>query len=660
MRNSARCSIATMPVSARIADQVAHIKQETEPAATRANGRKRRQSTEDIALKARVKSDDVEQPKSKSAPAIQQLSFDGLEVTVDTSLEGVTAARTHRRRQHSRAIKDQHKKRKIAVSNHASTTNTADGTSTASPPSPPSPTAELVALHQRSQPPSAAELHRIHNKREKTAITARVKRDTLLATSAAAHHIIEPSQPNPTTLTADSRHTWQLSQDIVRSAVDERTREKGFELALDGGGGYRVCYDRGGRHVLLGGAKGHVAVLDWKAHRLLTEFDVRESVYDVCFLHSHEMYAIAQRDCVYLYDSNGLELHQLKQHNHVRALDFLPYHFLLMSIGEGGWLKYHDTSTGTLVSQHRTALGRCDVLTHNPRNAIAVCGHSNGTVTLWSPNMREPLVRMLTHKVRVCDVAVDATGTYMVTSGLDGQVKVWDIRTYRELHAYFTVRPTTAIDISDEGMMALGFGSHVQVWKDALATKQSSPYLTHHLPSQQLTSLAFCPFEDVLLTGHSGGLSSLIVPGSGRYTFDSREVTPYDNKRTRRERTVVSLLEKLQPAMITLDDRMVGMMRGGEAGERSTWEGERRDTRRRREEEEQRKRESTEKMRGGQKSSKRWKRKRTNIIDKQLLDRREAQEKKQQDIVQRKEKEARDRAGSDGVPSALDRFTKRR
>ena len=284
-------------------------------------------------------------------------------------------------------------------------------------------------------------------------------------------------------------------------------------------------------------------------------------------------------------------------------------------------------------------------------------------MTLWSPNMREPLVRMLTHKVAVCDVAVDAgRARYMVTSGLDGQVKVWDVRTYRELHSYFSVRPSTSLDISDTGMLALGFGSHVQVWKDALATKQQSPYLSHNLPSQQLTSVAFCPFEDVLLTGHTGGLSSLITPGAGRYTFDSREVTPYDNKRTRRERTVVSLLEKLQPSMITLEGRMVGMMRGGGDGssERGVWEGERRDLRRRREEEEQQKRVGKEKMRGGQKSSKRWKRKRTNVIDQQLVDRREAQEKTEHDMAQRKTREARQRDGSGALPDALDRFTRRK
>lgn len=58
---------------------------------------------------------------------------------------------------------------------------------------------------------------------------------------------------------------------------------------------------------------------------------------------------------------------------------------------------------------------------------------------------------------------IDITGRYMVTSGMDGQVKVWDIRTYKELQSYFTVRPATTIDISDVGLLGVGFGPHVQV-----------------------------------------------------------------------------------------------------------------------------------------------------------------------------------------------------
>ena len=59
---------------------------------------------------------------------------------------------------------------------------------------------------------------------------------------------------------------------------------------------------------------------------------------------------------------------------------------------------------------------------------------------------------------------------------------MWDVRTHKMLHAYTTVRPADGLDISGRGMLAVGQGSHVQVWKDALSQKQNSPYMVS-LPS---------------------------------------------------------------------------------------------------------------------------------------------------------------------------------
>ena len=53
----------------------------------------------------------------------------------------------------------------------------------------------------------------------------------------------------------------------------------------------------------------------------------------------------------------GMELHCLKKHVEPRRLQFLPYHFLLVSVGERGQLVYQDTSTGGMVFNAPTKMG---------------------------------------------------------------------------------------------------------------------------------------------------------------------------------------------------------------------------------------------------------------------------------------------------------------
>ena len=44
-------------------------------------------------------------------------------------------------------------------------------------------------------------------------------------------------------------------------------------------------------------------------------------------------------------------------------------------------------------------MGPCDVLRHNPYNAVSLLGHAQGVVTMWTPNMTSPAVKMLAHRV---------------------------------------------------------------------------------------------------------------------------------------------------------------------------------------------------------------------------------------------------------------------
>lgn len=121
-------------------------------------------------------------------------------------------------------------------------------------------------------------------------------------------------------------------------------------------------------------------MMDALRMRTVTELHLRDPVRDVCALHNGTMFAAAQRKYVYIYDSSGAEIHCMKQHLEPRRLEFLPYHFLLSSVGNAGYLKYHDVSIGTLVAEHRTKLGACDCMTQNPQNAVVHLGHANGVV----------------------------------------------------------------------------------------------------------------------------------------------------------------------------------------------------------------------------------------------------------------------------------------
>ena len=58
----------------------------------------------------------------------------------------------------------------------------------------------------------------------------------------------------------------------------------------------------------------------------------------------------------------------------------------------------------------------------NPNNGVLHAGHHNGVVTMWSPAMGSPLVRMLAHPAPITSLAVDRSGHYMVTAAMDKQV----------------------------------------------------------------------------------------------------------------------------------------------------------------------------------------------------------------------------------------------
>ncbi|XP_010209480.1 PREDICTED: WD repeat-containing protein 46, partial [Tinamus guttatus] len=216
--------------------------------------------------------------------------------------------------------------------------------------------------------------------------------------------------------------TCTVTQGDIAAAVDIASAAKHFELKLEQFGPYRLDYTRTGRHLLLGGHRGHVAALDWVNQTLSWEVNVMETVTDVAWLHAETMFAVAQKRWLHVYDNQGLELNCLQRFPGILRMTFLPYHFLLATASASGFLQYLDVAVGKEVAAPCTRGGRLGVLAQNPATAVVHLGHGNGTVTLWSPSAKEPLARMLCHRGALRAVAVDRTGTYMATAGLDRQL----------------------------------------------------------------------------------------------------------------------------------------------------------------------------------------------------------------------------------------------
>jgi U3 small nucleolar RNA-associated protein 7 len=54
-----------------------------------------------------------------------------------------------------------------------------------------------------------------------------------------------------------------------------------LDLKLEKLGPYTFDYSRNGRYLLLGGERGHVALIDWHRNKLMTELFLNETVRDV-------------------------------------------------------------------------------------------------------------------------------------------------------------------------------------------------------------------------------------------------------------------------------------------------------------------------------------------------------------------------------------------
>jgi U3 small nucleolar RNA-associated protein 7 len=357
----------------------------------------------------------------------------------------------------------------------------------------------------------------------------------------------------------DGELTCKLTQERLKPLLPSYNASLMYDLALPFGP-YSVDYTRNGANLVVAGRQGHIALMQWKKHKLLTEINVKETVKDVKFLHNELLFAVAQRKGVFIYDNQGIEVHCLSRHIDPKRLEFLPYHFLMVSANDYGFLKYLDVSTGKQVVEHRWNFQSIGDMKQNPWNAVMCVGDGRGVVSMWSPSTGKPLLRIVTHNGPVLGLAIDQRGLYMATTGSDTLLKIWDIRNPTDpLFEYRTSSPASALSMSQTGLLSVSNATQVTIYKDWHVEKQRLPYMRHSTQSA-IHDLSFVPLEDFLGIGVESGFSSISVPGSGWANFDSYEANPFQTKKQRQEQEVHMLLEKLRPDTIMLNPHEIGVM----------------------------------------------------------------------------------------------------
>ena len=364
--------------------------------------------------------------------------------------------------------------------------------------------------------------------------------------------------------TDDREVTDRVTQKDILKAVDTQTQNKKFDLTLDKLGPYNIDFSRNGTHIVLAGLRGHLASFNWKNFSLLGETQLKDKCSDVKFLVDHSLIAVAQRRFVYMYTKEGEEVHILSKMSNNDRLEYLPKHMILCGASSSySTLHFMDISTGKEVATKAPSVVKDPTvcMKANPANGVLSTCDLRGIVKFWSPTVDAPLVQLKAHKGSISDIAFHNNGRHFVTLGNDHKMKVWDTRTLRTLDEYAITYNFNTVDISATGLLAMGGGTNIQVWKDMFtASKPSGPYMKHGLGYGNIAQrVRFAPFEDILAIGHSNGFSTMIVPGSGEANPDFYFANPHETETHRKDRVVTSLLDKLPPDTISLDLKINGV-----------------------------------------------------------------------------------------------------
>lgn len=346
--------------------------------------------------------------------------------------------------------------------------------------------------------------------------------------------------------TENNDKTYKLTQDYIKRNVSQKVSDMCFDLKMPNGP-FFCKYSRDGRFLNVFNKTGFLSSIDTIRNKVFFEENINDIIYDSIYLHNEDFIAVAQEKNVFIYNKQGVEIHAVSENNNVKKLEYLPFHFLLVSASSDGFLKYQDTTNGRIVSQICIKDKNITQLKQNNATAVIYTAHSNGIVSMWTPNSKNYISKVLCHATSVINLEIDRAGNYMYTTGIDQYTKVWDIRNiYKPVNNIKNKNIFNTTALSQKSMMATSSGDKIRIYKNlSVSNAKDILFLKHRIVGSPITSLNFKNFEDILTVGHLNGVSNLIIPGSGDPTYDTLENSPFLTTKQKQEKEVKMLLDKI-------------------------------------------------------------------------------------------------------------------
>ncbi|EDO07541.2 WD domain G-beta repeat family protein [Babesia bovis T2Bo] len=87
----------------------------------------------------------------------------------------------------------------------------------------------------------------------------------------------------------------------------------------------------------------------------------------------------------------------------------------------------------------------------HPSRSLIATGSKINVVSLWDPSTREQISTIHAHKAPICKVSWNPDGYSFLTAGVDGLVKLWDLRMMKQLLLYRIATPVSSSTVTVSG-----------------------------------------------------------------------------------------------------------------------------------------------------------------------------------------------------------------